>query len=167
MKTYKKLTIGIMILFVSLSCSTPFRLVTWKEYVSGRVKQTVDAIIAQKTADALRVMTQTAPTLTPQVSQESGDDESQAEYSRDRRARPCYYARLVRESVPDGSDFEPGEYFQKSWSLRNVGSCVWYPDMRLVFRSGDQMEGPDSVRLNEYVEPGEIGTLRLNCRRGG
>jgi hypothetical protein len=161
METFKKFTIGILMMFVGLACSMPFRWVTWNEYVSGRVKQTVDAIIAQKTADALQAMTQTAPTLMPPVSEKSGDYERRAMYDRYRRTRPCYYAWLVGESIPDGSDFEPGEYFQKSWSLRNVGSCVWYPDMRLVFRRGDQMEGPDSVRLNEYVEPGEIGTFTV------
>jgi len=76
--------------------------------------------------------------------------------------RPCYYALLIGELVPDGSDFAPGEAFLKQWSLRNTGSCTWQPDMRLVFVSGDQMSGPDSVRLDDYVEPDDYGAFSVD-----
>lgn len=62
-------------------------------------------------------------------------------------------------TVPDGSDFHPGESFTKVWRLRNAGSATWTPGYALVFIGGSQMDGPDSVSLTQEVPPG--GTVDL------
>jgi hypothetical protein len=56
-------------------------------------------------------------------------------------------------TVPDDTEFPPGASFTKTWRMRNTGTCAWDADTRLVFSSGDQMNGPDSVLVGA-VAPG-------------
>ena len=46
-------------------------------------------------------------------------------------------------TVPDGSQFLPGQPIDKQWSVRNAGNCDWGPDYRLVLVSGNAL-GPRS-----------------------
>lgn len=48
-------------------------------------------------------------------------------------------------TVPDNTEFAPGESFVKTWRLRNTGTCDWGPGFKLVFIGGDAMGGPASV----------------------
>jgi hypothetical protein len=69
-------------------------------------------------------------------------------------AIPCDRATFVSDvTVPDGSDFDPGETFVKTWRLRNIGSCTWTSGYDLVFYSGDQMGAPSSVQLTSGTVP--------------
>ena len=57
--------------------------------------------------------------------------------------------------MPDNTKFSPSTEFTKSWRLKNIGTCTWNPNYKLVFVSGDHMSGPDYVKLDDYVAPGE------------
>ncbi len=65
-------------------------------------------------------------------------------------------------SVPDGTVFAPGATFAKTWRLKNTGSCTWTTSYSLVFVSGDQMGGPDSVPMPNSVAPGQTVDLTVN-----
>jgi hypothetical protein len=68
----------------------------------------------------------------------------------------CDWVSFVKDvTVPDGSNFAPGETFTKTWRLKNRGTCTWSPDYMLVFTSGAQMGGTTAVRLPSYVSPGQ------------
>jgi len=58
-------------------------------------------------------------------------------------------------TVPDGTHFAPGTVFQKTWRIRNSGTCTWDASYRITFLSGDRMMGPRSAPLDEPVLPGE------------
>ncbi len=58
-------------------------------------------------------------------------------------------------TVPDGTDYNPGASFTKTWRIKNIGSSTWTTDYQLAFISGDKMGAPDSVRLSKAVAPGE------------
>ncbi len=67
----------------------------------------------------------------------------------------CLSAAFVTDvTVPDGTHFENGETFVKTWRLRNNGSCPWPEDTVLAFVSGAQMGGPATVAVGE-VEIGQ------------
>ena len=57
-------------------------------------------------------------------------------------------------TIPDGTHVAPGASFTKTWRIRNSGTCTWYPTYRIIFISGDQMNGPQSIPLRETVPPG-------------
>ena len=66
---------------------------------------------------------------------------------------PCNKAVFVSETIPDDTEFASGEAFTKSWTFVNKGTCTWNTNYKLVFTSGDQMDGPDSVNLTASVVP--------------
>ncbi|MCA9916979.1 MAG: hypothetical protein KC445_03460, partial [Anaerolineales bacterium] len=58
-------------------------------------------------------------------------------------------------SVPDDTVFGPGDSFEKSWQLRNIGTCPWTTDYSFIFAGGDDLGGPLSVPLQSAVVPGQ------------
>jgi hypothetical protein len=62
-------------------------------------------------------------------------------------------------TVPDGTQFDPGEQFTKIWQLRNAGTNTWTPEYSFAFFSGAQMSGPARVSLTGNVSPG--GTVDI------
>ncbi|MCC7130170.1 MAG: hypothetical protein IT297_07210 [Anaerolineae bacterium] len=68
-------------------------------------------------------------------------------------------AKLVEETVPDLSIFGPNQEFIKTWTLRNVGTCVWNPAYSLVSIGGERMSGTSPVPIGQTVPPGN--TLQI------
>jgi hypothetical protein len=70
--------------------------------------------------------------------------------------QPCLWAKFVEDvTVKDGTVFPPSAGFVKTWRLRNIGTCSWTRDYQLVFVSGERMSAPNSVAIDEIVDPGE------------
>jgi len=68
----------------------------------------------------------------------------------------CDRAQFISDvTVPDGTTFAPGATFNKTWRLKNSGTCTWTTSYSLVFESGEKMGGPDSVNLPKTVAPGQ------------
>jgi hypothetical protein len=67
----------------------------------------------------------------------------------------------VSETIPDDSEYDGGQSFTKSWTLRNDGTCTWNTKYRLVFESGDVMGGPAAVNLAKNVAPNEEITIEI------
>ena len=65
-------------------------------------------------------------------------------------------------TVPDGTDFKPGEAFIKTWRLRNAGTSTWTTDYSLAFIGGAQMSGPAAVPLPNSVSPGQTVDISVN-----
>jgi hypothetical protein len=77
-------------------------------------------------------------------------------------------------TIPDGKEIPPGKSFTKTWRVRNTGTCAWETGTKLVFVSGDQMDGPPSVPVGpvapnsgtqvsvNLVAPSTPGTYRGN-----
>lgn len=75
----------------------------------------------------------------------------------------CDKAQFVADvTIPDGTSFERGTPFVKTWRLKNVGTCTWTTGYSLVFSSGEKMGGPDSVSLPYNVAPGQTVDLTVN-----
>jgi len=67
----------------------------------------------------------------------------------------CDRAQFVADvTVPDGTSFAPGYTFNKTWRLRNIGTCTW-TNYSLYFESGEKMGGPDSALIPTTVAPGQ------------
>jgi len=70
---------------------------------------------------------------------------------------PCNLGMFVTDvSIPDGTIFEPGEVFTKTWRIKNTGSCAWTSGYDIVFSGGDAMSAPGSVQITAgTVTPGQ------------
>ncbi len=146
MKIERVFLIVVLLLMVSAACIVPNSAQHNADFIAGAVAMTMQARSVKKTATALQAPVLVSEEVPPTATLAPEPDDAPV---------PCYQALLIGESVPDGTIFKSGEAFPKSWILRNTGSCTWTPDYRLVFSSGDQMGGPNSVRMNEYVAPGD------------
>lgn len=75
----------------------------------------------------------------------------------------CDRAAFVADiTVPDGTFFSPGAAFTKTWRLKNVGSCSWKTDYRLVYYSGERMNASTTLTLPRQVNPGETVDLTVD-----
>lgn len=59
-------------------------------------------------------------------------------------SKAAFYGTLT---VPDGTPFEPGARFTKTWLVMNVGSCTWGPGYQLIFAGGNPLGAPESLPL--------------------
>jgi len=50
-------------------------------------------------------------------------------------------------TVPDGTHFAPGTVFQKTWRIRNSGTCTWDAAYRFGFLARERMSGPRTAAL--------------------
>jgi len=73
--------------------------------------------------------------------------------------QPCNQAMLVSESPLDDASFSPGTTFTKTWRFKNIGTCTWNTNYKLVFISGNAMGGPATKNLTASVAPG--GTVDI------
>ena len=64
-------------------------------------------------------------------------------------------ALLISENPPDETLLPPNEYFWKTWTFRNTGTCYWTTDYSIVFWDGERMGGFAAYPLPEDVPPGE------------
>ncbi len=61
-------------------------------------------------------------------------------------------AKFVQDvSVPDGTQFQPGESFTKVWRIRSSGCAAWGSGARWVFVSGDRMGAPDGIDMPDTL----------------
>ncbi|HMR63938.1 MAG TPA: NBR1-Ig-like domain-containing protein [Anaerolineae bacterium] len=71
-------------------------------------------------------------------------------------------ARFYRDvTVPDGTQFSPGEKFEKVWLLTNADTCPWGPGYTVRYLSGEQMSPSPSAPLTERVEPETNGEIKV------
>ena len=65
-------------------------------------------------------------------------------------------------TVPDRFEVSANKTITKTWRIRNVGSCDWSQEYKLIFNRGDQMGGPNSQPLPWVVEPGHTVEISFN-----
>lgn len=73
----------------------------------------------------------------------------------------CAKASLVAENPPDQTIMTPGQYFWKTWTLQNTGTCAWTTAYQLVFWDGDRLGSSISYALPKDVAPGETTDLSI------
>jgi hypothetical protein len=74
----------------------------------------------------------------------------------------CNRAQFIADvTIPDGTVVNAGATFTKTWRLKNVGTCTWTTSYALIFDTGDQMGGPNSINLPGSVAPGQTTDLTI------
>jgi len=75
----------------------------------------------------------------------------------------CDWAQFIADvTVPDGTTFQPGAAFKKTWRLKNIGTCTWTTSYALVFDSGEKMGAPASINFPANVAPGQTVDLSVD-----
>lgn len=122
------------------------------------VAQTVEAVNTQ-IPDLSLPTPQAGESLLPVTA--APDSPSSGQLPHTAMPQSCNRAGFIGETIADDSEFDAGQSFAKSWTLRNEGTCTWNTNYRLVFESGDAMGGPASVNLAKNVPPNEQVTIEV------
>ncbi|NPV41721.1 MAG: hypothetical protein HPY72_10340 [Anaerolineae bacterium] len=101
------------------------------------------------------------PQPKPQTQKDTDDDEDKDD-DEEEDETPCNSSKYVSETIKDGTVFDAGENFEKSWTLRNAGDCDWNEDYEFVFEEGDRMGGEKSIKVNTVIEPNETITFKVH-----
>jgi hypothetical protein len=150
LRIYKILVLVTAISLLAASCGAS---VPPDAVISTAVAQTVQAgesPTADSTPPTLTPQPELATTLPPALTPTSAPTLVSAPPDPN-----CARASLVSENPPDNTMLQPGEYFWKTWTLQNTGTCTWTPEYKLIFWSGELMGGLTSYPLPEDVAPNE------------
>lgn len=121
-------------------------------------QRTLEAIQQTQTAAAKSTEVEEAPPAESDSDEDEDADDDEQQASNEN----CYYSKWTGdETIPDGTKFDAGDSFVKSWTLRNEGTCEWTTDFRMVFEDGDQMGGSSSVPLTHKVSPDDTYTVEI------
>jgi hypothetical protein len=73
----------------------------------------------------------------------------------------CDRAQFIADvTVKDGTAFAPGVGFNKTWRLKNIGTCTW-TNYSIIFDRGEKMGGPDSALIPVSVAPGQTVDITI------
>ena len=152
----KAVSLVICLAILTTSCGNPEQT---QVDISTAVAQTVQAQNSLTKVSALPTLTP-APAIQASATPEINSTNTPAVAA---AANPgcTLSARLVGENPPDNTLLTPGEYFYKTWTLENTGSCYWDKSYNLVFWDGDLMGGFISYPLTEVVDPGGIFNITV------
>lgn len=164
------LSIGLSLSLILTGCNLPSRATptTQVDLLNTAAAQTIQAQqthIVQTNQAVNQQMTPT-PTVglpaeeTPSATPEPSDTPAPTPTQTQQIA--CNQAAFISETIPDGTDFDPGENFTKTWTLKNTGSCTWTAEYDVVFVEGDAMDAPAATQLTSgAVAPGETVQISL------
>ena len=153
-RLWKPILLLGLFLFTVIACGISFN--------GSDEKSSREDIEFQLTLEALQ-RTQTAaaapPAKPPEDTQPDQDADSDDDSGDD---TACNSSKFVSETIPDGTVYQAGDTFTKSWTLRNAGDCDWTTGYKFVFESGDQMGGSSSMNVPSVIEPGEKITFQVD-----
>ena len=155
----KKIVVVLLLVGVLLSaCNFPLAFDDPAD-VENAVAETVVAYEAEE-AEAVVVPTLALlPTSTPMPTITPAAVEEEVVVV-EATTTPCLSATAWDLTVPDNTKYAAGAGFDKSWTFKNVGYCVWSSDFKLVYKSGDKMNGPDSKTIGAEVKSnGEVDVV--------
>jgi len=167
------LSIGLGLSLILTGCNLPGRATptTQVDLLNTAAAQTIQAQqthIAQTNQAGDKELTPT-PTLeqpadaTPSATPEPSDTPAPTPTNTQETA--CNQAAFVSETIPDGTDFDPGETFTKTWTLKNSGSCTWNAEYDVVFVEGDAMDVAAATQLTSgTVPPGQTVQISLDLK---
>ena len=81
----------------------------------------------------------------------------------------CDDAAFISDiSVQDGTEMSPGQNFEKTWLIKNTGTCTWKEGYHLVYGYNEKMQGqarplPTIVAPNETVEVTVVFTAPIEA----
>lgn len=64
-------------------------------------------------------------------------------------------------TVPDGTEMKPGQDFDKTWRLKNTGTCTWDSKYKIDFVQGDRMGG-SAEAVKGTVKPGATYDMTID-----
>jgi hypothetical protein len=77
---------------------------------------------------------------------------------------PCNKAAAVSETYPDNTALDANQTFTKTWRLKNIGSCTWNTNYKIVYSSGNAFGALASYKFTTNTAPGGITDFSINMK---
>ncbi len=73
-------------------------------------------------------------------------------------------AAFVSENYPDNSTLKPGEKFDKTFELKNIGNATWTTSYALVLdpATPNALGGPSQINLSQETPPGQTVSISVS-----
>lgn len=163
MSKFKTIAVLVLTFILLLSaCNLPSNAPATEDpgIISTNAALTVQALLNQATPFSTPTLPPPAPTNTvvipPTVALPSATSSLPS-------ATPvCDLAQFMSETIPDGTNFNAGDAFTKTWRLKNIGNCTW-SGYALVFESGEAMSGVSPIAIGT-INPGQEVDLSVNLK---
>lgn len=168
MKQHQPLLLVITLAFLLAGCNLPANSTTQgNELNVTQAYQTVEARLTQAVAQS-PIASETSPateTEAPLIAETSTVAFTPtftlipSETATPQPAPACDRAAAaypkIDITIDDDTEMAPGQSFTKIWRVVNVGTCTWTTSYAAVFFSGEQMNAPDSIPLEQSVAPNQ------------
>ena len=162
---FKKSSLAVILslLILSLllaSCNLPTNNNGLSEEMEKQtsVAQTVVALQTQMSVNTLAPANTAEPTaqpIPPTATMTSTVAIPTAQPTATNTPQPSYRIGNVTDlNYTDNTVVDPGVAFTKTWRVTNTGTATWGSNFKIVFISGDRMNGPSSQPLGKSVAPG-------------
>gem|GEM_PF-4646566 len=63
--------------------------------------------------------------------------------------------------MPDGSSVSAGEQLIKTWRIRNIGTCAWTTDYKLVYNNGNIVSEESINPFTQPIEPSQTAEISI------
>jgi next-to-BRCA1 protein 1 len=73
---------------------------------------------------------------------------------------------IIDVTVPDNTEYSPGDSFLKTWGIKNLGPCTWNENYKLIF-SYDNVDGDTNwgdlkpVNFPDLIVPGDTMEISI------
>jgi len=160
MSTKKVYIISAVFIFLTLSLACG---ISFSDSGESEPNLQMTRQVLQLTQSALDAG-QNAPQPQQQQPDQQGDTSKDiaAEPEEEDDGIPCNDSHIISETIKDGTVFQPGEKFEKTWTLRNEGDCDWTTGYNFKFIEGNRLGGESSVKVPSVIEPNEDITFLVN-----
>lgn len=157
---YRALAVLTVFILIASACGSPAQN---ESSISTAVAQTVQAGESLAEIANLPTLTAVSPTEVT-ITSEPGPTVTTVPVS---NPGCTVSALLVGENPPDGVILKPGENFWKTWTLKNIGTCTWDSSYKLVYWSGDLMDGLNSYPFPDVIAPDESKDVSIYLKAPG
>ena len=148
-------------LLAVFACNLPGQQQPTSDRLATAAAETVAVQLTQAAAGSTQEPT-APPLFTPEPSSTPTPPASLTPTASPTPACTNRIANVRDVNVPDNTNIPAGDDFEKTWRMRNDGTCTWTTQYDLVFRDGNSMNGPASVPLVGSVPPGAEVDLTVN-----
>lgn len=146
----KRATLGLLLMLALAACNFPQATQSSDDLLATAAAQTVAAQLTEA-AGSIATLPPEGATATPSPPPSAT---SVPTSSPSPTASCSNRATFVQDvTIPDDTNLPAGDSFEKTWRLRNTGTCTWTTDYDVVFESGNIMSGPPSAPLAGAVAP--------------
>ena len=167
-KIYYCLTLLLVIVLVSCNLPGGIAAPTSPSSPDAAFTQAAETVAAKLTEVALLASpTPNVPTNTPNPTDTPQPTATNTQvFTPTNTPIPCNLAAFVTDvTYPDNTQVAPNQAIVKTWRVKNVGSCSWNSDYKLVFDHQDGIgvtTGYTQPLTSGVVNPGQMVDLTVN-----